>query len=181
LSITTKIVCQACDCFDLLGAVKSGELTVSIDDQLLLLNQDSNNYNIVVVVEADIDPINIKPSGTLYWNKQSGYLFFSDGTTNYNVGKIQQREGVNVISRSISSPPASPIIGDQYIIPGNSLWGSKPNYIARFSSMGWLYIVPSINQRCGIKDESADYIFNGYGWIKDTNSVWLEAISASDV
>ena len=179
MSVTTTIIYESCSCFDMVSLVKNGELTLSTKNDLMLLDQGINNYGITGLVTSESDPVGIIDTGKIFLNVQTGTLFFGDGTTNHKVGVIQQRTGINAISRSVSSPPSSPQIGDQYIIPGSGSWGGNPYQLVQFSSVGWLYIVPALNQRCGVMDESVDYVFNGSSWIKDINSVWLEAVPAS--
>jgi hypothetical protein len=179
MTITNSIFCDECDSLDILSMVEDGELTLSTEDELLFLDHGINKHNIINVTTSDADPDSILEAGSLFFNNQNRNIYYGNGTENIRVGIFYKRDGINVISRSVKTTPTSPTEGDQYIIPNSGNWSGLVNQIARFSDGRWLFVVPSEGQRCGVRDESIDYIFNGYAWEKDVQSNWVEAISSS--
>jgi len=66
-----------------------------------------------------------------------------------------------------NTPPASPAIGDAYIIgtAGIGAWTGKNNQFATWLGHNWSYIVPRNGQAAKNKtDFSSEYIFDGSGW-----------------
>jgi hypothetical protein len=173
MSVTTKITYIENDYLDIREAIQNGALTLSVDDDLVLLEFDTHDYGIDSIVNSNSDPVDGDEDGILHRNRLTGDLFFSKNGTYSKVGVILKREGVNVISRTQKNPPLNPLEGDQYIIPpGKTNWPGRSNYLARFCEGRWFYIVPTVGLRVGVRDEGIDYTFDGYSWEGDIDTMW---------
>ena len=166
---------------DIAAIIGEGELTVTTEDEVIHLDYNIEKHGIVKIVESLTDPQGSE-SGTLFVNKTTGDLFFDGGAGFVLIATILKKDGVNVISKKVNTPPLTPSEGDQYIIPvsASGEWEAYKKYITRFSNDKWYYVVPSEGQRCGVKDEYTDYIFTGSTWLKDTTPVWVEIFSPED-
>jgi len=182
MSVSTVVFCYDLDKLDIKTLIDNGELTLSKDDDLILLDYDSDSHNIQSVTYGDGVPVSAGQPGILYRDMSSGYLYFSDETDYHCVGMIETRDGVNVISRVVKEPPELAQVGDQYVVPtGGSSWSGPQNHIARLTNDSWLYVVPTKDQRIGVIGEGVDYVFSGHAWIKDTTSMRLTAMPGIDV
>ena len=62
---------------------------------------------------------------------------------------------LSVVSRSVTTPPASPSEGDRYLIAGGASgdWAGKSGLLACFVDGGWLYFTPQMGWVCWIEDD----------------------------
>jgi len=74
----------------------------------------------------------------------------------------------DVLSRSLTSIPTNPNIGDRYIVNGNEdvSWKNKKDYIAQYDGSNWIFVEPSIDDIIYISDESIKVIYGKTGWIE---------------
>jgi len=79
----------------------------------------------------------------------------------------------SVLSRTTSSPPLSPSVGDRYIIPvgASGAWAGQDNKITQWSGAGWIYVTPTKGTALWIEDVPNNYQFNGTSWIKFGNTL----------
>lgn len=173
MSVTTTITCVENDHLNITAAVQDGTLNLSLDDDLVLLKFDSEDYGIKQVICGEGTPT-YTWDGVLYRNTSNGELYFSADGDFHLVGIIEKREGVNVISRTLKVPPLYPSEGDQYMVPKNApAWGGLGNQIARFANGRWFFIVPTIGQTVGVRDEGIDYTYSGYAWEGNVDTLWI--------
>jgi hypothetical protein len=69
------------------------------------------------------------------------------------------------ISKSLSTPPVSPVNGDVYIVAASptGVWAGKENHIAYFIDI-WNFIVPGEGISLWVNDENVRYCFDGTDW-----------------
>jgi hypothetical protein len=75
----------------------------------------------------------------------------------------------SVKDKDLLTPPASPSVGDRYIVAvgtGVGAWLSKNNNIAVWSGSTWTFIVPTLGMSCIVDDESKQYTYNGTVWVR---------------
>lgn len=71
-----------------------------------------------------------------------------------------------VASRSLTVPPATPVIADRYIVGvgATGAWAGKDNLIAVWGTTGWVYVTPLAGWTAYVTAEAAAAIFNGTAW-----------------
>ena len=74
--------------------------------------------------------------------------------------------GLSVKDRDLTTPPASPVDGDRYIIPAaaTGVWAGKTNQIAVRLAGAWEYYTPKVGWLCYIEDEAKLTVFKSTGW-----------------
>lgn len=82
-----------------------------------------------------------------------------------------------VESRSLSSPPATPVDGTAYIVGQGATgdWAGEENAIALFLNGGWAFLPPWTGAKFWVQDDSADAIFADGGWKSSALAVSLGA------
>ncbi len=77
-----------------------------------------------------------------------------------------------VLSRSLSTPPASPAEGDRYIVKavGTGAFAGKDNQLAQFSGGGWLFYPPQLGWLAFIADEGVLVAWDGNAWVAAVSS-----------
>ena len=78
-----------------------------------------------------------------------------------------------VESRSLSTPPASPVDGTAYIV-GNSAtdaWAGTDGEIAIYLNGGWVFIAPWNGLQMWVEDEGYTTVYHGNTWIHGAISV----------
>lgn len=73
------------------------------------------------------------------------------------------------ISKSLGTPPVSPVDGDVYIVPSGATdtWAGMDGLIAYFQSSAWVFITPLEGWQVYVLDEGATFICDGAsepGW-----------------
>lgn len=78
------------------------------------------------------------------------------------------KSGVEAIQ---SAPPGSPILGNTYVVDptGMGAWAGHDNAIALAVTGGWYFIVPKDQWAVRVKDEDANYRFDGATWNLDSS------------
>lgn len=73
---------------------------------------------------------------------------------------------LSVIDRDLTSPPASPLDGDRYIIAagGTGDWLGKDGQMAAFQNSTWTFYLPQKGWLCWIADENILLVFSGATW-----------------
>ncbi len=71
-----------------------------------------------------------------------------------------------VSDKDLTAPPGSPARGNRYLVPigATGAWAGQDNDIAWYDGVSWQFDSPSEGWRTHIKDEDADYNFNGTTW-----------------
>lgn len=89
------------------------------------------------------------------------------GAMNQNLRAIDALMQPVVLDKDLATPPASPAIGDAYIVgaAATGAWSSKENQIAVYYSTGWGFYVPKRGWRVFVDDEGIDCRFNGTAWV----------------
>jgi hypothetical protein len=84
---------------------------------------------------------------------------------------------LTVLSRVITSPPATPANGARYLLPANptGAFAGQGGNIVVYQNAGWRYITPKIGWRTYIIDEQIIVAFNGTTW----NALQSASISPS--
>jgi hypothetical protein len=73
---------------------------------------------------------------------------------------------LTVLSRVVTSPPATPVNGARYLLPATptGAFAGQGGNIAVYQNAGWRYITPKIGWRTYIIDEQIIVAFNGTVW-----------------
>lgn len=89
----------------------------------------------------------------------------------------------SVITKSVSAQPASPTIGDRYLIPTAATgadWAGKDGRIGIFTAAGWFFATLTVGKSLYVEDEDAFYYRNTLGaWIPGVGSIALGAGSVA--
>ena len=167
MALTNIIQCYAYGLFDLYVAIASGQVTISTEGLLLLLDYEVDGLNVTDVISDSTDPVN-PIAGVLYQNTTTQEILVCiDGENCVLVGKILGRDGVNVISKDLLDLPESPSDGDQYIVSAStSTLIVNKNNLARYSGGEWKYAIPEVNEIVGVTDTLLNYKWNGSLWVK---------------
>lgn len=74
----------------------------------------------------------------------------------------------SVISKIITTPPASPANGDRYLIPAGATgtWSGKTNQIAHYNGSAWIYYSPSQGWSVYVDTENKNYVYNNSTWVR---------------
>ncbi len=81
---------------------------------------------------------------------------------------IDRLLNTGAISRTESTPPASPDDGDLYIIAASATddWDGHDGEIACYhSSKGWVFLAPNEGMTLWVNDEDSLYAFDGTSWV----------------
>jgi hypothetical protein len=72
-----------------------------------------------------------------------------------------------VESRALSAPPATPLLGDAYIVGagGSGAWAGHDNEIAAFQAGAWLFYDPAPGWQAYVKAEQAIVVFDAGAWV----------------
>lgn len=74
---------------------------------------------------------------------------------------------LTAISRSLSTPPASPAAGARYIVGSSPVgdWAGKASQIAAFQHGGWCFYPAAHGWLCHVLDEDVTLRFSPTGWV----------------
>ncbi len=88
-------------------------------------------------------------------------------TVNTALMRIDAVLNTGVIDKDLSSPPASPLGGDVYIVGSSPTgdWTGKAGQIAYFDQI-WRFIIPNQGMTIWVVDEHLLYVYHGSEWIK---------------
>lgn len=86
---------------------------------------------------------------------------------NANLRRLSALTQPVVIDKDLSAPPASPVVGDTYLVAATATgdWATHDDDIAVYYADGWAFYTPVRGWRVFVDDESADYRFDGSGWV----------------
>jgi hypothetical protein len=147
------------------GKVKNTELTAG------QVNRISDGTNVVTAAEAKT-----------HINDATKHRVINDvGTAVTDIWSAQKianeialaKQGMeyqdSVKDKDLLTPPASPVIGDRYIVAvgtGTGVWLSKNNYISIWNGSAWTFVTPVIGMSCIVDDENKQYTYNGTIWVR---------------
>ena len=83
-----------------------------------------------------------------------------------NLKRLGAVVGLSVKDRDLTTPPASPVDGDRYIIPAaaTGVWAGKTNQMAVRVPSTWEYYTPKVGWLCYIDDEAVLSAYKTTGW-----------------
>ncbi len=83
-----------------------------------------------------------------------------------NLKRLGAVVGISVKDRDLTTPPASPVDGDRYIIPAaaTGVWAGKTNQIDVRVASTWEYYVPKVGWLCFVEDETVLSAYKSAGW-----------------
>ena len=83
-----------------------------------------------------------------------------------NLKRLGVVVGLSVKDRSLTTPPASPVNGDRYIVPtgATGVWVGKTGQIAVRIGDAWEYYLPKLGWLCFIEDEAVLSAYKAAGW-----------------
>ncbi|UJW84615.1 DUF2793 domain-containing protein [Devosia sp. SL43] len=69
-------------------------------------------------------------------------------------------------SRTLTTPPGSPLAGDTYIVPSGAsgAWSGHTDEIATFQSGAWLFLDPASGWQVYCKADKTQYVFDAGAW-----------------
>jgi hypothetical protein len=69
-------------------------------------------------------------------------------------------------SRTLTTPPASPVAGQSYVVPAGAtgVWAPHIGTVAVFMNAGWVYIAPNEGWRAYVIDEATVLTRDAAGW-----------------
>ena len=87
-------------------------------------------------------------------------------TVNQALMRIDALINNGAISRTVSTPPGSPVAGDLYIVGASpsGAWAGKALQIAYFDQI-WRFVVPRTGMTLWVASEDLLYSFDGSSWI----------------
>jgi len=90
-------------------------------------------------------------------------ITFPDGT--YTVAKSSP---ISIVSRSVTTPPDTPVTGDIYIVPDNSstAWGFPDASMLQWSGTAWTLLTPIAGAQVRATDESIYITYEGGVWVQ---------------
>ncbi len=93
---------------------------------------------------------------------ESGWNTNMDG----NLKRLGAVVGLAVKDRDLTTPPASPVDGDRYLIPvaATGVWAGKTNQIAVRVVSAWEYYTPKVGWLCFVEDEAVLTVYKTTGW-----------------
>ena len=83
-----------------------------------------------------------------------------------NLKRLGAVVGLSVKDRGLTTPPASPVNGDRYIVPtgATGVWAGKTGQIAVRIGDAWEYHLPKLGWLCFIEDEALLSAYKAAGW-----------------
>jgi hypothetical protein len=75
--------------------------------------------------------------------------------------------GAAVEGAPLSAPPASPLVGNCYIVGASPTgeWAGKAQYLAGYSSGGWRFIAPREGLSAYVKSSGLTVAYRGGAWV----------------
>ncbi|WP_062196558.1 DUF2793 domain-containing protein [Caldimonas taiwanensis] len=83
-----------------------------------------------------------------------------------NLKRLGAVVGLSVTSRTVTTPPASPMDGERYIVPAGATgeWAGRTDQIAVRIGGAWEYHVPQVGWVCYIAAEDRLAVYKTTGW-----------------
>lgn len=87
-------------------------------------------------------------------------------TVNEALARIDAALQLSVVSRSLATPPTTPVDGSVYLVPqgGVNDWDSKDGQLAFALNGGWDFLEPLAGWRVYVADEAVHLNFDGSDW-----------------
>lgn len=84
---------------------------------------------------------------------------------------------LSVLDKDLTAPPASPTIGDSYIVGASATgsWLGKANNVASYDGDGWIFFPPNAGWKTWVVDEGKEYQYTGTAWLPSASAVRSEA------
>lgn len=78
-----------------------------------------------------------------------------------------------VLSKTISTPPSSPNLGDRYIVPSGAsgVWSGQAGKIAQYNGSSWYFITPINFFTVWVEADSKLYYWSGSAWIDYASTI----------
>ena len=94
-------------------------------------------------------------------------------TVNEALARLDAAAQLRVISSLLSTPPASAVDGQSYLVPAGASgeWQGSAGRIAVWSNGGWTYLVPKPGWRAWDESLLGQRTFDGSGWVPDAVAV----------
>jgi hypothetical protein len=88
-------------------------------------------------------------------------------TVNEALTKLDALMHLAVISRVLATPPASPTLGDRYLLPASptGVWTTRAGQMAMWLDGAWNYVSPKEGWRLWVSDEDVALTFDGSTWV----------------
>ena len=102
-------------------------------------------------------------------------------TVNEALRKLDALIHIAVISRTLSTPPASPAEGARYIVGASSsaAWAAQSNKIAVWQDGAWAFFPPQVGWTAWVTGENRRYIYTDAGWTAESTGSSSPPSSAS--
>lgn len=155
---------------------------------VLDITEDSRNF-------IAVDPVSGVLPQVLFQNNISFLFDPTDSTTTHDgVTCLVTSDGkryksgtitppYSVLSRSTSAQPASPSVGDAYIVPTaatGAAWAGQDGKVAIFTARGWQFAVSPIGREIYVRDVDTYYHRNNSGtWTAGVGAIALQANSVT--
>ena len=87
-------------------------------------------------------------------------------TVNEALTRLDHLVMLAVRSRTLATPPSSPLEGHRYIVPvgASGSWAGRATQIAIVVNGGWDFVVPLAGWRAFVEDEGADVVYAAGVW-----------------
>lgn len=84
----------------------------------------------------------------------------------------------SVKDQNLATPPASPVLGDRYIVAATptGAWVGHTNHIAEWDGAAWQFYTPLEGWTCWVDDEDKVYSWNGTAWVRSGGA--LQTVTA---
>lgn len=88
-----------------------------------------------------------------------------------NLKRLGAVVGLSVKDRDVTTPPATPVDGDRYIVPAGATgaWAGKTDQVAVRIAGSWEYHVPRIGWIGFVEDEGVLSVYTATGWSSGIN------------
>lgn len=96
---------------------------------------------------------------------------YIDEQLNLNWLLIDSLISQKALSNSITTPPASPALGDVYIVPtgATGAWSAVVGKLAVWNSTAWVFITPKNGWRFYVVSSGDYYRYSGSSWVLNTS------------
>lgn len=87
-------------------------------------------------------------------------------TMNGALGLLDLVVQLRAINRTRTSPPGSPVEGDNYIVAASPTgsWAGHENDIACYVNGSWVFLTPQTGWHCWVIEEGATTVYSGSAW-----------------
>lgn len=127
--------------------------------------QEDNLHAIAlpVATESDLAAVTTGAEGKAYWTRDTKTLYVMDVDGNFiavNTGASSYWQDP-VISKTTTSPPGSPTLGDRYVVPDGATggWAGLDDYIVQWNGSGWDQTAPFNGMVVEVQDQDVIYLY----------------------